>query len=208
MRLAAKKGFTFIEMLAVIGIIAILIVVTATSYAKYAASGETAKCHELVRNTATALAAIFNRDGFWPKTLRNGEDGKLDAVHAYPLAYNNYMTLSSSGGKLSGCDRFGIVTPWAAAVIKRRGSNAKLTDRVPTGGTIEDHILHFAVDLDGDGIIPDVRIGGDKGGKKITLRATVAVWCCGRNGVIEAWTSDGKGDNVYSFSTAEVKDEE
>ena len=207
MERSAKKGFTFIEMLAVIGIVAILIIVTAASYAKYASAGETAKCHELVRNTATALTAIFNRDGFWPKALRGGgggEDGILDAVRAYPLAYNNYMTLSSSGGKLSGYDRFGIVTPWAAAVIKRRGSKAKLSDRVPTGGTIQDHILHYAVDLDGDGIIPNATIGG----KKVTLRATVAVWCCGRDGVIEAWTSDGKGDNVYSFSTAEVKDED
>ena len=206
MRLASGKGFTFIEMLAVIGIVSILIVVTAMSYAKYAAAGETAKCHELVRNTATAMAAIFNRDGFWPKALRGGGggvDGVLDEVRAYPLAYNRHMSLSSSGGKLSGCDRFGIVTPWAAAVIKRRGSKAKLSDRVPTGGTIQDHILHYAVDLDGDGIIPDASIGG----KKLTLRATVAVWCCGRDGVIEAWTSDGKGDNVYSFSAAEVKDE-
>ena len=206
MERSAKKGFTFIEMLAVIGIVAVLIVVTAMSYAKFAASGETAKCQELVRNTATAMAAIFNRDGFWPKVLRGGgggEDGVLDADRAYPLAHNNYMTLSSSGGKLSGYDRFGIVTPWAAAVIKRNGSAAKLSDRVPTGGTIEDHILHYAVDLDGDGVIPDATIGG----KKVTLRATVAVWCCGRNGVIEAWTADGKGDNVYSFSAAEVKDE-
>ena len=72
MERSAKKGFTFIEMLAVIGIVAVLIVVTAMSYAKFAASGETAKCQELVRNTATAMAAIFNRDGFWPQKQRGG----------------------------------------------------------------------------------------------------------------------------------------
>jgi len=201
-----KNGFTFIEMLAVIAIIAVLMVVSAMGYAKYAAAGETAKCQELVRNTSTALTILFNDYGFWPKVIRSGkggEDGILDENRAYPLAKRNYMTLSSSGGKLSGYDRFGIVTPWAAAVIKRRGGKAKLSDRVPTGGTIQDHILHYAVDLDGDGVIPNANIGG----KKFTLRATAVVWCCGRDGKIEAWSRDGKSDDVYSFSAAEVKDE-
>ena len=202
-----RKGLTFVEMLAVIVIIAILVVVTSIGYSKYIAAAETAKCQELVRNTATALNVIFNKQGFWPRELRKtGGTGKLDAARAYPIAHFGYMTLAKANGKLSGYDRFGIVTPWAATVIKRRGDKGKITDRVPSGGTIEDHILRYAVDLDGDGIIPNVVIGEGEGAKEITLRAIVAVWCCGRNGKIEAWTSDGRGDNVYSFSTAEVED--
>lgn len=202
-----RKGLTFVEMLAVIVIVAILMVVTSLGYSKYIAAGETAKCQELVRNTATALTAIFNKQGFWPTALRSGtggEDALLDENRAYAIAHFGYMTLAKENGKLSGYDRFGIVTPWAAAVVKRRGDKAKLSDRVPSGGTIKDHILHYAVDLDGDGVIRNAVIGG----QKVTLRAIVAVWCCGRDGKIDAWASDGKSDDVYSFSVAEVKDDE
>ena len=60
------------------------------------------------------------------------------------------------------------------------------------------------MDLDGDGVIRNAVIGG----QKVTLRAIVAVWCCGRDGKIDAWASDGKSDDVYSFSVAEVKGDE
>ena len=200
-----RKGVTFIEMLVVIGIIIILLVASSAGYVKYAKSGETAKCQELVRNTATALTVLFNNHGFWPKVLREGggaHGALLDETRAYPLAHYGLMTLSSSGGKLSGYNRFGILTPWAAAVVKRKGSSARLTDRVPSGGTVQDHILRYAIDLDGDGVIPDVEIGG----KKMTFRAIAVVWCCGRDGKIRAWTDDGRGDDVYSFTAAEIKD--
>jgi prepilin-type N-terminal cleavage/methylation domain-containing protein len=200
-----KKGFTFLEMLVVLAIIAILMAVSTISYNKIISSGETAKCEELVKNTATALAVMFNETGFWPRILReDGGDveGILDEVHAYPIAYRKYMSLSadSNAKKLSGFDRFGIVTPWAAAVIKRKGKNAKLSDRVPSGGTIQDHILRYAVDVDGDGVIPKARVGG----QEIRVRATVIVWCCGKDGKIKAYAHGRKSDDVYSWGAGEI----
>jgi len=189
-----KKGFTLVEMMVVVGIIAVLVAASVGGYTKMVATAEKAKCQELVSNTAVALTALFQREGVWPKVLiknHNIADGGLDENAAYPLAKGGYMSLTHSDGKLSGYDRFGIVTPWATQVIKRRGSSATLSDKVPGGyGTIQNNRLYYALDLDGDGIVENVApIGKD-------VRATVAVWCYGKDGkMVYSWT-EGDTKNV------------
>lgn len=200
-----KKGFTLIELLVVIGIIGIIIAVATGAYGKMTASAERARCQELVSNVATSLAAYFNDTGAWPKALLdNGgvSDGRLDERAAYPLAKRGYMTLTVDGGRLSGYDKFGLVTPWATSVIKARGASASLSDRVRGGGTIEDHVLHYALDADGDGIIPNASVGGES----IPIRATVAVWCCGKDGKLERYSRGLKTDDVYSWTYGQTRD--
>ena len=195
-----RGGFTLVEMLVVIGIIAVLVGATVGAFSKMTKTAEKAKCDELVKNTATALTALFQKEGMWPRVLRqNGQtDGRLDATAAYPL--KDYMSLTTSGQQLSGLDRFGIVTPWATAHIKRRGTSASLGDKVALG-TLEDHILHFAVDLDGDGMI----LGASVGGETIDVRATAIVWCCGKDGKLEAYSHGLRTDDVYSWSKGQTQ---
>ncbi len=196
-----KKGFTLVEMLVVIGIIAVLAAASIGSYSKITAKADKAKCQELVHNTATALTALFQKEGVWPKSLirqQNGEIG-LDGDAAYKLA--SYMSLTTKDGKLSGHDRFGVVTPWAANVIKNLGSKATESDVVPGGGTIADHRLRYALDLDGDGVIESVNVGG----QSVDIRATAAVWCCGRDGKIETFTRGQKKDDVYSWTEGQTR---
>jgi hypothetical protein len=98
----------------------------------------------------------------WPPVLRDrgSVDGLLDqnaaivlAPHRGKAGAKGYLSLSVSrdgagvATQLKGYDRFGIVSPWAAAVIKRLGTGATLSSRVKGGGTIQDHILHFAKQL-------------------------------------------------------------
>ncbi|MBR3957296.1 MAG: prepilin-type N-terminal cleavage/methylation domain-containing protein, partial [Kiritimatiellae bacterium] len=52
-----RRGFTLIEMLVVIGIIATLMGVMLASVTKFIKSAEKTRCQELVANTATALTA-------------------------------------------------------------------------------------------------------------------------------------------------------
>ena len=212
-------AFTLIEMLVVLGIIAILIGASIGGYSAMTKSADRARCQEVVSNAATALTALFQNEGSWPKTLAlNGAtDGKLDENTAYALVANgrSYFSLTTKDGKLSGHDRFGILTPWAQAVVKRQGTSASKGSKVGSM-TVDDHILHYALDLDGDGRIE----GASVGGQSIDVRATAIVWCGGKDGVIDPYPyasggaggkgkasrgSGGKTDDVYSWTPAQTR---
>ena len=202
-----RKGFTLIEMLVVLGIIAVLIGASIGGYSSMTKSAERARCQELVSNTATALTALFQNEGSWPKRLaeQGATDGKLDENVAYALVANGRsyfsLTKSSDGRSLGGHDRFGIVTPWALSEIKHRGSSASLSTKVRGGGTIQDHILRYAIDLDGDGVIPGVPVGGET----VNIRATAVVWCCGKDGKIEAYSAGQKADDIHSWTVGQTR---
>lgn len=199
-----KKGFTMIELLVVIGILGVLMAVLVSGFKNAPQKAEIAKCLELVKNTETALTALFNQNGAWPQALikNSGSAQGLDATAAYPLAKGGFMSLSYSGTSLSGLDRLGVVTPWAAAVIKSNGGTS-CTDgtRVPIGGTIADHRLRYALDLDGDGKIESVSVAGTvegvkRGGGTVNIRATAAVWCRGPKGQFVCSWTDGQTEGV------------
>ena len=201
-----RRGFTLIEMLVVIGIIATLMGVMLASVTKFIKSAEKARCQELVANTATALTALYQKEGAWPRSLIKGHNGDhlLDENAALPLAKGKYMTLTqnSAGTKLSGYDRFGVISPWAFTVLKNRGTSASLSTRVSGGGTIQDHILRYALDLDGDGVIEGVPVGGES----IDIRATAVVWCCGKDGKFETYETGLKKDDVYSWTYGQTRE--
>lgn len=201
-----RKGFTLIEMLVTIGIIVLLVSASIGSYSAVTRSAEKAKCRELVAQVATAMATLYQREGNWPKALavRGKTDGRLDAETA--VALKDYFSLNvDDSGKLVGYDRFGIVTPWAQTVIKRSGRDATLATVVSVSKhgeqTVEDHILHYALDLDGDGIIAGASVGGEK----VDVRATVIVWCAGKDGYLETYSRGQKGDDVYSWTPGQTK---
>ena len=188
-----KRGFTLIEMLGVVGILAVLMGIGLSSFSSSTKSAQKARGQELVINVATALETIYQREGVWPRRiLANGSsDGKLDENVAYELAKRKVMTLSydESSKKTTGLDRCGVVTPWAQDTIKAVGVGANSGTKVSTGGTIgNDHYLHYAVDTDGDGIV-----NASVGGTKVNIRGSVAVWCGGMDGVISPYKSGGGG---------------
>jgi len=199
-----KKGFTLVEMLVVIGIIAVLVGATISGYAKFSQTAEKTKCQELVSNTATALTALFQKEGVWPVALRKAAqgEGKLDATAGAALAGYLSLTTRRDAGRtvLDGVDRLGIVSPWAASVLKHRERGANESTIVPSGGTIDDHILRFALDYDGDGIIEGANVGGEA----VDIRATAAVWCCGKDGKIEAYSKGLRKDDVYSWTKGQT----
>ena len=209
-----RPAFTLIEMLVVMGIIAVLIGASIGGYATMTKSAERARCQELVSNVATALTALFQNEGVWPKRLLNATDGGqgggklLDENAAYALVSNGrrYFSLTTNGNKLGGHDRFGILTPWAQAVVKRQGSAASKEGSKVGSVSVGDHILHYALDLDGDGKI----LGASVGGQSVDVRATAIVWCCGKRGKIDPYPyvsgGGGKTDNVYSWTPAQTKD--
>ena len=215
----SKLGFTLVEMLVVIGIIAILSGAMLMGYSRIVKSARKAKTQELVSNAATALTQIFTtNDGVWPEDLLDRlkeANGILDEETSRVFVRFNLMGLSYNEKKagtvgsssfdaslvrLTGKDRCGIVDGEAEAILKK-GSTASSGTAVPTGGTVQDHILHFAIDEDGDGIT-EAKVTG--GGSKLKVRATAVVWAAGADGKVD-YSTYGRNDDVYSWRPGQVK---
>ena len=198
-----KRGFTLVEMLIVIGIIAILTGAAMTGFRGAVEKAQAAKCQELVHNVSTALVKVFQDNGSWPSRIISAGQGsgEMTAEIGGELARRKALSLNyrlveneETGEKvykLVGLDQCGVVSPWAAEVVKRKAANGNvsLNEPVPGGGTIRDHVLRFSIDDDEDGL---VKVSYE-GGKSVTVRASAAVWCCGRDGkfgtrdVIKSW---------------------
>ncbi len=211
-QLPTKSAFTLVEMLVVIGIIAVLAAASMVGYSKVVKSAKKAKTQELVSNVATALTQILSKNnGVWPEDLLervNNGNGRLDAETSrvfvrydlLGLSYNAETAGSDvSQYRLVGKDRCGIVDAEAEAVLKRSVS-ASVGSRVPSGLTVRDHILYFAIDTDGDGFTE----ANVEGGGMLRIRATAVVWAAGPNGVVE-YGSYGRNDDVYSWRPSQVR---
>lgn len=202
-----KKGFTLVEMLVVIGIIAILMGVAVAGFSKMTKTAERARAQELVSNTATALTQLFLKEGVWPQKLIDNVNslGRLDENVAFVLAKKKCMslTMDESNRKLAGFDRFGIVTPWAMDAIKRAGESEGAGSIAVGGKSLSEHILYFAIDLDGDGITEIKREGS-----ALRVRATACVWCCDKDGSltsVNTATRLGKG-GIFSYTVNQIVD--
>ena len=206
-----KNGFTLIEMLVVMGIIAILSGALMAGFSHITRSAQRARCQETVSNVATALSLILQREGRWPVNFKSyaGTDregmGTVEVV-AKTFAEKGMLGVSKNGDQLTGVDRCGIVDPWAQAVLKRskggQGSGKEL--KVPSGGTVRDHVIYYAIDDDMDGITEAMVCG-----ERIRVRASAIAWAAGADGKLGSSyskRSKDNSDNVYSWRRAqEVK---
>lgn len=201
MNSSKRQGFTLVEMLVVMGIIAVLVAASVVGYSRVTASAEKAKCNELVKNVHTAMMAIYNENnGAWPRALINGQQrAVLDENAALPLA--KYLGLRTENGRLVGYDKFGILSPWATQVIKAKGNSADLGTKVPSGGTIDTHRLGYAIDTEGTGKILNAQVGSGT----LKVRATAMVWCGGKDGFVEDDFARGlRKDDVYSWRVGDL----
>lgn len=211
-----RKGFSLIEMLVVIGIIAVLMGTAVGGYSFATKRAQAARGRELVSNTATALNLLFQRDGMWPSALRTEADsgaGRLTARAAACLAVKNLMSLTytkvekdgESYYTLSGLDRCGIVTPWAAATLKQAGNGGSESTTVQMGGTVKDHQLYYALDKTGEGIVE-----ANVGGETLRIRANAVVWSIGPSGGDEnhrprPYSKGRRSDDIYSWTASQVE---
>ena len=200
-----RKGFTLIEMLVVIGILAILMGAGLASFSSATKKAQKAKAQELVTQVATALEAIYQKEGCWPRriTAAASSDAEFTPELAYELAKRGAMSLTydDTQKRTTGADSCGIVSPWAQQTIKRVGTGFSEGTHVSTGGTIRDHRLHFAIDTEGKGLVK-----ANVGGQAVTVRSTAVVWCCGYDGKIERYSEGLRSDDVYSWSKMQIKD--
>jgi len=194
-----NRGFTLIEMLVVVGIIAILSGALLMGFGRVTRAAQRAKAVEAVSQAAQGLVILRQKkNGVWPKVIKSygGADGSgkgMVADVAKVFGEVNMLGVSMKGGNPVGGSRCGVVDPWAEAVLKRR-NNADSGTPVPTGGTVQDHIIYYAVDVDGDGITV-----ATVGGQSIQVRAEAIAWCAGADGKISPYAKRNRADDVYSW---------
>ena len=205
----ACAAFTLVELLVVMGIIAILSGAMIAGMSHVTRKAQRAKAQETVSNAATALTYILQKDGMWPSILvrsMGGGQGRLDKTVAKVFAKENLMGVAydkiAAGERkdytLKGSDRCGIVTPWAVDVLKRK-KDANEGTKVPSGGKVDDHVLYYAIDDDGDGITK-----ASVGGATLNIRGSAAVWCAGADGKLDPYGT-GATDDVYSWNGKQVE---
>ena len=200
-----RRGFTLVEMLVVVGILAILMAAGMTTYSVATRRAQEARAREVVSNVAAALEAIYQREGSFPRRVlaEGSSDGEMTPEVAYELAKRKAMTLTydDSRKKTIAADRCGVLTPWGQDVVRRSG-NSGVSDgtKVPSGGTIKDHRIHFAVDTEGRGYV-----NASVGGESVRIRAAAVAWCCGKGGKIEKYSDGLRRGNCYSWSRQQVE---
>lgn len=204
-----KRGFTLIEMLVVMGIIAVLVAAGMASYTGAVRTAQRARGNELVHDVQVALVAALQNEDCWPQAILaegSGGNGLMTARVGGALVKRNLLTGAYKSRvekkkkvyDLSGIDKYGILSPWAMDVVRKLFATGSLGDgtKVPSGGTIADHRLRFAIDADYDGITEVAR----EKGKKLRVRANACVWCCGYDGKF------GTKDDIQSWAKGqEVK---
>ena len=156
-----KRGFTLIEMLVVIGIIAVLSGALMMGFGRITKSAQRAKATELVSQAAQALVILHHTDGTWPSAVINfgGGDGDGTADKgmvkdvAEVLAQYNLLSVACKDRAKKdytpiGVSRCGVVDPWAESrstfVPRRlpgaRGQTGRLRSTrsvaVPTTSTV------------------------------------------------------------------------
>lgn len=202
-----RRGFSLIEMLVVVGIIAVLSAAGLVGYNGAIKSAQRSRGNELVQNLKVALGMVLQEEEFWPPPLlsEGGSKGnrRVTVKVAAWLGKNGYFTFGTlekpddkdkSTWRLhvNAMEKLGILTPWGEAYAKKLLAKGSVSAeaKVPGGGTLDDHVLRFEIDDDGDGITV-VKPDGRQSAK---VRANACVWCCGFDGKF------GTRDDIYSWT--------
>ncbi len=79
-----KKGFTLIEMVVVLAVVAILAAILAPTIARHIKESKVTRTLNEVQVIAAAVGSLYKDTGYWPYTNANGPSGGVDRVLSNP----------------------------------------------------------------------------------------------------------------------------
>jgi len=186
-----------VEILVVLGIIAILMATLIPSFGYVLKIARQARAQELVSNAATALTIYIQRERAWADEMLESrgyfnqkvcfilvQAGLLDVTSWRVIDNENLKFISDSP------DKFGLLDPWGQAMLKRNKEWLEM-DELPEGHPLRNHLLQFRIDSDFNGFVDnDDRLGNVPMDKPV--RASAIVWSPGPSGDPYEWTVKGR----------------
>jgi prepilin-type N-terminal cleavage/methylation domain-containing protein len=102
-----KKGFTLIEMVVVLAVIAILAAILTPTVARNIKASKVTRTINETQVIAAAVASLYKDTGYWPYTGANGPAGGVDRVLTNP----NTVPTGAESGAGSGAASWGTYGP-------------------------------------------------------------------------------------------------
>jgi prepilin-type N-terminal cleavage/methylation domain-containing protein len=184
-----KSGFTLVEMLVVIGIIALIAVAVMSSFSYVQRMAWKSQSQTLVSNASTALTLYLQKERGWGE-LEDKMEFDADVCRILKAAKVLDSTVKASGDKdeSESIDRYGLLDIWGQR--KLRG-NPDLGESIA-----RQYRLQFRLDKNYDGSVDS----SEDSPNGFEIRASALVWSRGPDGKDDT-SSSGRypKDDVLSF---------
>ncbi len=105
-----KKGFTLIEMVVVLAVVAILAAILAPTIARHIKESKVTRTVNEVQVIAAAIGSLYKDTGYWPYTNTNGPSGGVDRVIS-DTSHVPTATEPSAGGGAANWGTYGVTKP-------------------------------------------------------------------------------------------------
>ncbi|MGQ9617997.1 MAG: prepilin-type N-terminal cleavage/methylation domain-containing protein [Candidatus Aminicenantia bacterium] len=101
------KGFTLVEMVVVLAVVAILAAILVPTVAKHIADSQIARANNEVQVIGSAIASLYKDTGFWPYTNADGPSGGVNRVLGNPTT----VPVGTGPNAGPGAVNWGALTP-------------------------------------------------------------------------------------------------
>lgn len=184
-----EAGFTLVEMLVVIGIIAMLAVAFMSSFSYVQRLAWKQQSQTIVSNAATALTLYLQKERGWGE-LENKTEFDSDVCRILKAAGVFDSTVKASGDtkETASIDRYGLLDAWGQRMLR---ANPDVSESIA-----KQHRIQFRLDLNMDGKVDS----SEDAPNGLSIRAAALVWSRGLDGKDDS-SSTGRypKDDVLSF---------
>ncbi len=190
-----RAGFTLVEMLVIIGIIAILATALVSGAGHMKRVAERTRAQRMVDDVKVALNLYLQSEREWHDTLI--ERLETDADVSSLLNKNKLLDVVVPDDVINSTslDRFGLLDEWGRQSLRRNPNISSATQSGEDGIQIREHRIQFRLDTNYDGYV-DAGEGSPMG---LRIRGNVIVWSRGPDGQDDFSSSNPKARGRYPY---------